>query len=173
MTDNRRVKFRLILPVMPAKKYIVSLTENERTYLQELTQKGKAAARKINHARILLKADVSQENGGWNDHQISEALDVSRRTIERVRQRFVEEGLEKAINPRPKNLLKLKKIDGETEAHLIALACSETPTGYSRWTIRLLAEQMVVLEYVESISYESVRQVLKKTKLNLGYKNVG
>ncbi|MBE9091923.1 helix-turn-helix domain-containing protein [Microcystis aeruginosa LEGE 11464] len=151
---------------MPAKKYIVSLTENERTYLQELTQKGKAAARKINHARILLKADISQENGGWNDHQISEALDVSRRTIERVRQRFVEEGLEQAINPRPQNSSKLKKIDGETEAHLIALACSETPTGYHRWTLRLLAEQMVVLEYVESISHESIRQVLKKTKMN-------
>ena len=138
-----------------------STSENERTYLQELTQKGKAAARKINHARILLQADITQENGGWSDHQISEALDVSRRTIERVRQRFVEEGLEKAINPRPKNLLKLKKIDGETEAHLIALACSETPTGYSPWIIRLLAEQMVVLEYVESISYQSVRQVLE------------
>jgi transposase len=90
-----------------------------------------------------------------------QALDVSRRTIERVRQRFVEEGLEQAINPRPKSLSKLKKIEVETEAHLIALACSETPTGYSHWTIRLLAEQMVVLEYVESISYESVRQVLK------------
>ena len=151
---------------MPAKKYIVSLTENERTYLQELTQKGKTAARKINHARILLKADISQENGGWNDHQISEALDVSRRTIERVRQRLVEEGLEQAINPRPQNSSKLKKIDGETEAHLIALACSETPTGYHRWTLRLLAEQMVVLEYVESISHESIRQVLKKTKMN-------
>ncbi len=149
---------------MPAKKYIVSLTENERAFLEELTQKGKAAARKINHARILLKADINQENGGWNDHQISEALDVSRSTIERVRQRFVEEGLEQAINPRSKNLSKLKKIDGEAEAHLIALACSEAPKGYNRWTLRLLAEQMVVLEYVESISHETIRQVLKKTK---------
>jgi hypothetical protein len=85
----------------------------------------------------------------------------------------VEEGLEQSLNPSPKNLSKLRKIDGEAEAHLIALACSEAPTGYSRWTLRLLAEQMVVLEYVETISHESVRQVLKKTKLNLGYKNVG
>ena len=164
MTDNRRGKISLIYLIMPAKKYIVSLTENERVSLEELTQKGKAAARKINHARILLKADINQENGGWNDHQISKALDISRRTIERVRQRFVEEGLEQAINPRPKNSSKLKKIDGEAEARLIALACSEAPTGYSRWTLRLLAEQMIVLEYVESISHESVRQVLKKTK---------
>lgn len=158
---------------MPAKKYLVSLTENERQILQELTQKGKATARKINHARILLKADINQENGGWLDHQISQALDVSRRTIERVRQRFVEEGLEQAINPRQKPSSKLRKIDGEAEAHLIAIACSEAPTGYNRWTLRLLAEQMVVLEYVESISHESVRQVLKKMKSNLGYKNVG
>jgi transposase len=158
---------------MPAKKYIVFLREDERQILQELTQTGKAAARKINHARILLKADINQAHGGWNDAQISQALDVSPRTIERVRQRFVEEGLEQALNPRPKNLSKLKKIDGEAEAHLIALACSEAPTGYSGWTLRLLAQQMVVLAYVESISHESVRQVLKKTKSNLGYKNAG
>jgi len=149
---------------MPAKKYIVALNKNERQELQELTQKGKASARKINHARILLKADINQENGEWHDHEISQALDVSRSTIERIRQRFVEEGLEQALNPRPKNLSKLKKIDGEAEAHLIALACSEAPTGYSRWTLRLLAEQMVISEYVESISHEAVRQVLKKTK---------
>ncbi len=121
----------------------------------------------------MLKADIGQENGGWNEHQISEALDISRRTIERVRQRFVEEGLEQAINPRPKNSSKLKKIEVKAEADLIALACSEAPTGYNRWTLRALAEQMVVLEYVESISHESIRQVLKKTKSNLGCKNVG
>ena len=173
MMDNRRGKFSPICLKMPAKKYIVSLTEKERQELEELTQKGKSAARKINHARILLKADINQINGGWNDQMISQTLDISTRTIERVRQRFVEEGLEQSLNPRPKNLSKLRKIDGEAEAHLIALACSEAATGYSRWTLRLLAEQMVVLEYVETISHESVRQVLKKTKLNLGYKNVG
>lgn len=158
---------------MPAKKYIVSLTENERQILQELTQKGKAAARKMNHARILLKADINQKNGGWNDQRISQALDISGRTIERVRQRFVEEGLEEALNPRPKNSSKLRKIDGEAEAHLIAIACSEAPSGYNRWTLRLLAEKMVVLEHVESLSHETVRQVLKKTRSNLGYTNVG
>lgn len=158
---------------MPGKKYIVSLSENERLSLQELTQKGKAAARKINHARILLKADINQDNEGWNDEMISQALDVSTRTIERVRQRFVEEGLEQALTPRRPNSSKLRKIDGEAEAHLIAMACGESPEGSSRWTLRLLAEQMVVLGYVESISHESVRQVLKKTKSNLGCKNVG
>ncbi len=100
-------------------------------------------------------------------------FNISTRTIERVRQRFVEEGLENALIPRPKTSLKLRKIDGEIEAHLIAIACSQAPTGSSRWTLRLLADQMVVLGYVESISHESVRQVLKKTKLNLGYRNLG
>jgi len=173
MTDNGRGKSSQIRPIMPAKKYIVSLSETERQILQELTQKGKAAARKINHARILLKADINQDNGDWKDDEISQALDLSRRTIERVRQRFVEQGLEQALNPRPKNLSKLRKVDGEAEARLIALACSKAPTGHNRWTLRLLAEQMVVLEYVESISHETIRQVLKKTKSSLGYNNVG
>lgn len=173
MPDNKKGKSGSSCGKMPAKKYIVSLTENERQILQELTQTGKAAARKINHARILLKADINQNGEGWNDAQISQALDVSTRTIERVRQRFVEEGLEQALNPRPKHSSKLKKIDGEAEARLIAIACSEAPAGHSRWTLRLLAQEMVVLGYVEGISHESVRQVLKKTKLNLGYNNVG
>jgi hypothetical protein len=130
MTDNGKGKFSPICSTMPAKKSIVSLTENERQTLEELTKKGKAAARKINHARILLKADINQNNGGWDDETISQSLDVSTRTIERVRQRFVEEGLEKALSPRPKNSSKLRKIDGEAEARLIAMACSEAPTGY-------------------------------------------
>ncbi|MDJ1182067.1 helix-turn-helix domain-containing protein [Roseofilum sp. BLCC_M143] len=100
---------------MPAKRYIVSLTEEERQELEKLTKTGKAAARKINHARILLKADINQSGGGWKDSEIASALDVSIRTIERVRQRWMEEGLEKAINPRPHPESKLKKIDGEKE----------------------------------------------------------
>jgi transposase len=158
---------------MPAKRYIVSLSDEERQTLEELTTKGKAAARKINHARILLKADINQPDGGWTDQGISKALNISTRTIERVRQRFVEQGLENALIPRPKTSLKLRKIDGETEAHLVAIACSQAPTGYNRWTLRLLADQMVVMGYVENISHESVRQVLKKTRLSLGYKNLG
>ena len=153
---------------MPAKQYIVSLTQEERIALKKLTTTGKASARKINHAQILLKADINQPKGGCTDQQISEALNISTRTIERVRQRLVEESLENALNPRPKKSLKLTKIDGEAEAHLIALACSQVPQGYNRWTLRLLAEEMVTLEYIESISYETVRQVLKKTSLNQG-----
>jgi transposase len=158
---------------MPAKRYLISLSDEERQTLEQLTTKGKASARKINHARILLKANLNQEDRGWSDQAISQALNISTRTIERVRQRFVEEGLENALIPRPKTSLKLRKIDGEIEAHLVAIACSQAPTGYNRWTLRLLADQMVVMGYVENISHESVRQVLKKMRLSLGYKNLG
>jgi transposase len=158
---------------MPAKRYLISLSDEERQTLEELTTKGKASARKINHARILLKANLNQEDRGWSDQAISLALNISTRTIERVRQRFVEEGLENALIPPPKTSLKLRKIDGEREAHLVAIACSPAPTGYNRWTLRLLADQMVVMGYVENISHESVRQVLKKMRLSLGYKNLG
>lgn len=153
---------------MPKKKYIVSLTVEERQELEKLTNTGKAAAYKLNHARILLKADINQESGGWTDRAISEALDISQATIERVRQRFVEQGLEAALNRQPHRRYKRRRLDGEQEAHLIALACSSPPSGHARWTIRLLADQMVELEYVEEISRETVRQTLKKTTSNLG-----
>ena len=158
---------------MPAKRYIVSLTNEERQRLEQLTKTGKATASKINHARILLKADINHQDGSRTDQAISDAFNISTRTIERVRQRFVEEGLDSALIPGPKTSLKLRKIDGEIDAHLLAIACSQAPTGSGRWTLRLLADQMVVLGHVESISHESVRQVLKKTKLNLGYRNLG
>ena len=95
---------------------------------------GKTAASKINHARILLKADINHPDGGWTDQAISNAFNISTRTIERVRQRFVEESLENALTPRPKHSQKLRRLDGEAEAHLIAIACTQAPTGYSRWT---------------------------------------
>ncbi len=117
MTDKRR-KENKERETMPAKRYIVSLTEEERQSLEKLTTTGKAAARKINHARILLKADINQIDGGWTDSEISQALNISTRTIERVRQSFVEEGLEKAITPRPQPSSQLRRIDGEAEAHL-------------------------------------------------------
>ena len=152
---------------MPVKRYIVSLTKEEQKSLEEVTKTGKAAAAKINHAKILLKADINRDEGGWKDQAISIALDTSVSTIEQVRQRFVEQGLEAALNPRPRTATP-KKLDGEIEAHLIAMACSESPEGSSRWTLRLLADKMVSLGYVDSISHESVRQVLKKTNLSLG-----
>ncbi len=147
---------------MPAKKYIVALAPAERETLEQLTTTGKTAAYKLNHARILLKADINQSDGGWRDQAISQALDISVPTIERVRRRFVTQGLEAALSRQVSHRQPRRLLDGEQEAHLIALACRQTPAGQGHWTLRLLAEQMVVLGYVDSISHETVRQTLKK-----------
>lgn len=144
------------------KKYMVSLTTAEKIELEQLIRAGKAAARQLTHARILLKANSCEGQLGWTDQVISEALDVSRATIARVRQAFVEQGLEAALNPQSVPEYRRRKLDGSAEAHLIALACSQPPQGRSSWSLRLLADEMVTLDYVESISHESVRQVLKK-----------
>jgi transposase len=154
------------------KKYIVRLSEEERQTLEQIVTTGKRAAYTINHARILLKADGNQLNGSWRDQDIQAALDMSLRTIERVRQRFVEEGLDAALKCRPGGGRK-PKLDGEVEAHLVALRCSEAPNGKGRWTLRLLAGQMVELGYIEQLSHESVRQVLKKTNCNRGDNSAG
>lgn len=148
-----------------AKKYIVRLTHDERSELENLIKKGKTASYKRLHAQILLKADVSEEGPGWTDNKISEAFEVNPKTIERVRQRLVEEGFEAAINRAKAKQFKSKKLDGEQEAHLVALICSSPPEGNARWALRLLADRMVELEYVESISHETIRQVLKKNEL--------
>lgn len=153
---------------MPKKKYIVSLTPEERAYLEKMTTTGKASAYKINHARVLLLADTNQEEGGWIDQAIAGILNISVSTIERVRQRFVESSLEFALNRQPQSKRKPHRLDGEQEAHLIAVTCSTPPSGCSRWTLRLLAQQLVELDEVESISHETVRQTLKKTNLSLG-----
>ncbi len=153
---------------MPKKKYIVSLTPSERHFLEQLTKKGKIAAYKMNHARILLKADINQKEGGWTDRQIGESLDIGHATIERVRQRFVEEGIESALSRREQKKRRSKIIDGEKEADLIAIACSETPAGKNNWTLQMLADRMVELNYVEQVSTETIRQTLKKTNLSLG-----
>lgn len=146
---------------MPRKKYIISLTPEERSMLEQFSRTGKAAAYAITHARILLKADIAQAEGGWVDADISVALDVSVATIERVRQRCVEEGIEACLKQRRRT--KARLLDGEQEAHLVALTCSPAPEGRARWTLRLLRDQLVALEIVESISHETVRQTLKKT----------
>jgi transposase len=145
------------------KKYIVRLTEDERTYLESLIHTGKVAAHKRLHAEILLKADISELGDKWLDRQISEAFGVSTRTVERVRERLVQEGLESALNRAKAIRVKSRTIDGENEAHLIALNCGDAPEGRSRWTLRLLGQQMVELGYVESVSHETIRQTLKKT----------
>ena len=148
---------------MARKKYIVSLSVEERGELEQFTTTGKAAAYKMNHARILLKADTNQADGSWTDEAISQALDISVATIERVRQRFVETSLEAALSRQVQQQRKARRLDGEQEAHLIAMTCSEAPEGYARWSLRLLAERMVELKYVESVSHETIRQTLKKT----------
>jgi len=151
---------------MPAKRYKVTLESDERGDLEKLISRGKGAARRLAHARILLHADQGEGRPGRIDAEIAEAVGVSVATIERVRQRFVEEGLEAALNPRPPRRLYPRKLDGEAEARLIALACSPPPEGRARWTLRVLAERMVVLGYVETVSHETVRTTLQETNLN-------
>lgn len=146
------------------KKYIVELTEAEQKSLKKLTTTGKHAAYKINHARILLLADINQSEASWSDETISAALGISIPTVERVRQRFVIEGMDAALNYRQGRGRKQRRLDGEGEAHLLAIACSEAPQGRERWTLRMLADKMVELDYVKSISHETVRQTLKKMK---------
>ena len=155
---------------MPKKKYIVDLSAEEREELETLISSGADSARKLTRARILLKADE-----GWTDEAIVDALDVGRATVERVRKRFVEWGGISAIERRKPGRRYERKLDGKAEAHLIALACSAPPEGRDRWTLRLLAERVVQLEEVdvESVSHETVRQVLKKTSLNRGDINNG
>ncbi len=150
------------------KKYIVTLMEEERQMLQEMLSRGKAAARKLMHARILLKADAAAGGPAWEDQSIAEALEVGRATVERVRKQFVEEGMEAALERRKPRRVYERKLDGDGEAHLVALACQEPPEGRSRWTLRLLADRMVQLEYVDQLSYQTVRRTLKKTRSSLG-----
>lgn len=150
------------------KKYIVTLTAEERAALQEMIAVGKRAARTLAHARILLKADVRAEESVWDDAAISQAVEVSTATVQRVRQLFVDEGLDAALHPRPRRRTRLPLVDGVAEAHLVTLACSQAPEGAARWTLRLLAEKMVELAYVEHVSHETVRQVLKKTRCSRG-----
>jgi transposase len=150
------------------KKYIVTLTQEERRMLQDMLSRGKAAARKLLHARILLKADATRGSPDWNDKTIAEGLDVGRATVERVRKQFVEEGLEAALERRQPCRQYRRTLDGDGEAHLVALACQKPPEGRSRWTLSLLADRMVELEYVDRVSYQTVRRTLKETNLSLG-----
>ena len=144
------------------KKYVVRLSEEERAELENLTGKGKGAAYRIKHANILLKADAG--GASWPDDRIAEAFGCHAGTVARVRRRFVEEGLERALGRRQQQRLsRAWLLDGEQEARLIALSCSQAPEGRSRWTLRLLAGRLVELGIVESICHETVRRTLKKT----------
>ena len=145
------------------KKYPVVLSQTERDDLKMLIASGTAPARKLTHARILLKADQSQEGPAWVDEEVADAVETSQPTVSRVRKQYVEEGLQAALNRRPPNREYRRKLDGEQEARLVALACSEPPEGQARWSLRLLADKMVELEVVDDLSYQTVRRTLKKT----------
>jgi transposase len=146
-----------------AKKYRVTLTAEERVELEALISKGKADARKLAHARVLLQADEADGAPKRTDQEVASTLNLSTRTVERVRQRFVEEGIESALRPKPTKRVYARALDGAQEAHLIALACSSPPDGKKRWTLRLLAERVVELGHAESVSHETVRRTLQKT----------
>ena len=159
---------------MPAKRYPVILEPEQRESLMDLISSGKESARKLTRARILLKADESQMGPAYADKQIREALEVSLPTIERTRKTLVSlEGLSAALHPKERSRSRPKKFDGEKEAHLIALVCSDPPAGSACWTLRLLAEKMVELKHFSSISHECIRQVLKKTNFTLGANSAG
>jgi transposase len=146
-----------------AKRYRVTLTQREQDQLQQMVRKGKSAASKLAHARILLLADESDGAPARTDEQVADSLDLSTRTIERVRERFVEQGFEAALVPARSKRIYARKLDGKQEAKLIALACAKPPAGKKRWTLRLLADEVVESQIVDSLSHETVRQTLKKT----------
>lgn len=150
------------------KRYRVTLTEAERQDLQAMVRAGKAAARKLVRARVLLLADQAEGGPAKSDPEIVDSLGCGRATVERVRKQFVEEGLEDTLQPKPPTRVYERRLDGKSEAHLVAIACGAAPEGRSRWTLRLLGDRLAALGHVESISHETVRRTLKKTNLSLG-----
>jgi transposase len=156
------------------KKYRVTLTNEEREELSATSKKGKHRSQKVLNALILLNSDEGEyQIKRSKNEDIANILQISMRKIDRIKKRFVEEGLEIAINGTKGQRVYAKKADGDFEAHLVALSCSKPPEGFARWSLRLLADKVVELNYVDNISHESIRRVLKKTKLNLGKKKVG
>ena len=148
------------------KKYIVKLSQEQRQQLEDLISQGRAAARKLMHARVLLKTDQGEQGPGWSDERIAEALEVGLATIERIRRRFALQGLDEALNRRPQpERPEQRKINGEQEAHLIALCCGEPPEGHERWTVRMLTDRFVQLGYVDQVSHKTVWVTLKSNKL--------
>jgi len=149
-------------------KYAVSLTEAERAQLRTLVGSGSAPARMLTRARILLKANQGEGGAGWTDAAIAGALEVHPATVARVRRAFVEAGLETALARKRPDRVYARVLDGGGEAHLVAVACSDPPAGRERWTLRLLAEELVRLEVVPAVSYETVRRTLQQTRSNPG-----
>jgi hypothetical protein len=151
-----------------ATKYIVTLTADERHSLEQLIRSGTAVARKLTRARILLKIDCGEHGPAWSDDEVSDALDTSPSTILRLRRRFIEQGFDAALDDRRADRVYDRKLDGAAEAHLVAIACSEPPSGRAAWTLQLLADRLVELSVVDSISDETVRRALKKTSSSRG-----
>jgi len=151
------------------KKFIVTLSQEERNFLTGLTSKGKHRSQKLLNALTLLACDEGdQQKKRSTNEEIARVLNTSMRKIDRVKKRFVMDGLDVALNGKKGSRVYAKKADGDFEAHLIALSCSKPPDGFARWTLRLLADKVVELDYIDNISHETVRRVLKKTNLNLG-----
>src|SRR6266446_9173054 len=151
-------------------RYAVDLTDTERSALREIISKNKAKRSTIINAYVLLKAERSC---GWTNEDIASAYEVSTKKVEQLKKRFVEEGFEAALYRKPVTNAHRRKITGDEEAHLIALCCSQAPEGHERWTLRMLADTMVELDIVESVSHETIRRTLKKTNLNPGKRKNG
>lgn len=149
-------------------KYKVELSETEREQLQSFVRSGKASVREVQRAQILLKSDRSQEGGNWTYQAICKAYGVSNVTVSATRKAYCEGGMAAALRRKVPERVYAVRMDGEVEAHLIALACSQAPDGQARWTLRLLRDRLIELEYVATVSHETVRQVLKKTNLSRG-----
>jgi transposase len=162
------------MEVAMAPRYRVTLSEEERGELEALTRRGKTPARRFIRARALLLCDAGAHGPAWNVADVAAALGISNRSIEHLKKRFVEEGLESALARKPREKPPRDvKFDGAFEARLIALACSEVPEGYRRWTVRLLADKAVELEFAESVSHMSVQRILKKMNFSLTAVNTG
>jgi len=154
-------------------RYKVTLTSNEREQLEAVMKKGKHSSLQFRNACILANCDEGDHGQKVSNEQIAQILQITTKTVERLKQRFIEEGFEACMDRKPYPEVKEIKTDGDFEAHLIATSCSKAPDGYTRWSLRMLADKMVELAYVESVSHETVRQVLKKTKLSRGGSKAG
>jgi len=156
------------------KKYIVTLTKEEREQLNKITSKGTHKSNKVINALLLLGCDEGEfQNRRSTNEELSRVLKIGMRKIDRVKKRFIEEGLDITLNGKKGSRVYAKKADGDFEAHLIALSCSDPPEGFSRWSLRLLAEKVVELDYIDNVSHETIRRVLKKTKSNPGVVKAG
>jgi hypothetical protein len=149
-------------------KYLIKLTTEERQQLEQLQSSGNAPVRTLKHAQILLKSDCSEGGANWSYSKICDAFDVSSLLVFNTRKRYIEGGLDAALNRKKPEREYVHCLDGEAEAHLIALACGKPPDGQGRWTLRLLQRQMVQLTYTDTVSHETIRTVLKKMNLSLG-----